>query len=169
MSTKRINFCRNAMLALTAALFLSPIAGASDDEWWSADPIEGLWNTRVTITDCSSGAPLPVSFDALGLFGRGGSFHNTDAQNPVMPTMRSTILGTWKRLHGRTYQFAFKLFRFDPAGTLIGTQVVRQTVKLSRDGRSYTSSGTSQAFDVSGNPVAGPPSGCSISKATRFE
>ena len=165
------NLCRNAILALTASVLMGPaIAGAGDsDDWWASDPIEGVWNARVTITNCADGTPLPVSFDALGMFGRGGSFNNTDAQNPVMPTMRSSVFGTWKRLHGRTYQFAFKLFRFDVAGTPIGTQVVRHTLTLAKDGKSYVSAGTSQAFDLTGTPVAGPPSGCSISKATRFE
>jgi hypothetical protein len=79
------------------------------------------------------------------------------------------MLGTWQHLHGRNYQFVFKLFRFDVAGTAIGTQVVRHTLTLARDGKSYVSKGTSQAYDMTGNPVAGPPTGCSISKATRFE
>ena len=123
------NLCRNAILALIASVLMGPaIAGAGDsDDWWAADPIEGVWNARVTITNCADGTPLPVSFDALGMFGRGGSFNNTDAQNPVMPTMRSSVFGTWKRLHGRTYQFAFKLFRFDVAGTPMNFAVDTKT------------------------------------------
>ena len=170
MKTTYFHMCRNAMLALAATALLSPtLASASDDDWWSADPIEGVWNATVTITNCADGTPLPVSFDALGMFGRGGTFNNTDNQNPVTPTMRSSIFGNWKRLYGRTYRFAFKLFRFDPVGNRIGTQVVRHTLTLAKDGKSYVSSGTSQAYDLTGTPVAGPPSGCSISKATRFE
>ena len=171
MNTKMYKACRNAFAAIaTFALLIPAFAGGNDsDDWWTADPIEGLWNARVTITNCADGTPLPVSFDALGMFGRGGTFNNTDAQNPLLPTMRSSTFGTWKRLHGRTYQFAFKLFRFDAAGTPIGTQVVRHTLTLARDRQSYVSSGTSQAFDLTGTPVAGPPTGCSISKATRFE
>ena len=79
------------------------------------------------------------------------------------------MFGTWKRLHGRSYQFAFKAFRFDPAGTFIGTQVVRHTLTLAKDGKSYASAGSSQAYDTAGNPLSGPPTGCSISTATRFE
>lgn len=170
MNSFRFKFC-NVIVALAACVLLAPsLAGAGDsDDWSPGDPIEGVWTARVTITNCADGTPLPVSFDALGMFGRGGTFNNTDAQNPIMPTMRSSAFGTWKRLHGRTYSFAFKLFRFDVAGTLIGSQVVRHTLTLARDGKSYTSAGTSQAYDAAGNPVAGPPTGCSISKATRFE
>src|SRR5689334_10712245 len=170
MKTSYFNLCRNAMLAFAAvALFGPSVATASDDEWWSADPIEGVWNAHVTITNCVDGTPLPVSFDALGMFGRGGTFSNTDNQNPVTPTMRSAMFGHWKRLYGHTYQFAFKLFRFDPVGNRIGTQIVRHTLTLAKDGKSYVSSGTSQAFDLTGTLVAGPPTGCSISKATRFD
>jgi hypothetical protein len=172
MKTMIYKACSNTLAALAVTVLLGnpAFAGGSDfDDWSPADPIEGLWNARVTITNCADGTALPVSFDALGMFVRGGAFNNTDAQNPVMPTMRSSIFGQWKRLHGRTYQFVFKLFRFDVAGTPIGTQVVRQRLKLAPDGRTYTSSGTSQAYDLTGNPVAGPPTGCSISKATRFE
>src|SRR6185436_2558533 len=98
MNTNTLGLCRNAILAFAAAALLSPaIAGADDyDDWWVADPIEGVWNARVTITNCADGTPLPVSFDALGMFGRGGTFNNTDAQNPVTPTIRSSVFGTWK-------------------------------------------------------------------------
>jgi hypothetical protein len=173
MNNTMLKLCRQTLVACAAVALLAPITAKADsfdnDFWWLADPIEGLWNAKVTITNCATGLPLPVSFEAMGLFGRGGSFNNTDAQNPLMPTLRSSSFGEWKRVHARTYQFAFKAFRFDASGTFIGTQVVRHTLTLAKDGKSYASAGTSQAYDVAGNPLTGPPTGCSISTATRFE
>jgi hypothetical protein len=166
------NLCRTTTTALAAAVLLSPAAASAnglDDLWWLVDPIEGLWDAKVTITNCANGSPTPISFDALGLFARGGAFHNADALNPLAPAMRSASFGTWKRLSARSYEFTFKLFRFDPTGAPLGTQVVWHTLTLARDGKTYTSSGASQAYDVNGNPLSAPPTGCSISTAKRFE
>ena len=81
---------RQTLIACAAVALLAPVTARADsfdnDFWWLGDPIEGLWNAKVTITNCATGLPLPVSFEAMGLFGRGGSFNNTDAQNPLMPT-----------------------------------------------------------------------------------
>jgi hypothetical protein len=151
-------------IALGALLLAGPAASHDDLDafWWAPDPIEGLWNVKVTIEDCRGNPlPMPPPFDALALFARGGTFHDTNATNPAM---RSSAFGEWKRVKPRTYEFAFKVFRFN-AGTPLGSQIVRHTVVLARDGRSYKSFGTSEVFDVAGTLVG---NGCSSSVATPF-
>ena len=115
---------------------------------------------------------MAVIFDAMALFARGGTFHDTNKGQP--PASRSSGFGTWRRIKRREYEFAFKLFRFNPDGTPRGSQIVRHTVTLSRDGKSYTSEGTAVYYDLNGNQtdVNGNPTtepGCSTSTATRFE
>lgn len=127
---------------------------------WSADRIEGVWDARVNITVCNG--PVLFSFDGLGLFGANGAFHDTNSTNP---SLRSATFGYWKHIRGRSYKFAFKFFRFDLAGNLLGTQVVRHNVLLSGSGDTYTSSGTSETYNTNGELIA---TGCSNSTATRF-
>jgi hypothetical protein len=152
---------------LTAAAF--GLLLASSPTRANADhPLAGLWNVRVTLTNCATGEPLPfpgATFDALALFERDGTMHDTNAMSPLT---RSSAFGVWHHVSDRTYDFAFKLFRFDSAGaTAIGPQIIRHRVVVAKDGNSYSSQGTAEFYDVSGIRIL--PDGCSESTATRFE
>lgn len=140
-------------------------ADATELRWPTGDSIEGVWSARVDITDCGSGNPLGLSFDAMSLFGGDGSFHDTNA-NTLTP--RSNAFGYWQRVKGNNYRFAFRVFHFDLAGTYLGYQVVRHDAVLARDGRSYRSEGTAEFFNPDGTPRP-PVRGCSKTTATRFE
>ena len=163
---------RSALSRALIGLLLAPaLAFAADQAPESgrlADRLAGLWLVNVTLRNCVTGEPLPFPgaiFDAMALFEQDGTFHDTNANSPLV---RSAALGTWKHLQGRNYEFAFRNFRFDSTGTLpIGSQIVRHTVTLSRDGKSYASEGTAEFYDVSGIRML--PDGCSTSTATRFK
>lgn len=128
--------------------------------WWLPDRIQGVWNVRVNITVCATGATV-ASFDAMSLFGADGSFLDTNAHNPAT---RSEAFGSWSHVRGRTYRFAFRNFRFDPSGTPLGSQVIRHEVVLAKNGRHYESAGTAEFYDVAGNLTG---TGCSTSTASR--
>jgi len=133
--------------------------------------LTGMWDTRVSIKNCVTGATL-FQFDSLGLFGSDGTFLDTNSQNPAS---KSTTLGYWRHLTGNHYKFVTKFFRFDPAtGTYLGTTVVRHNLELALDGQSYISSGTGTRYDTSGAivpPFPGAPAvpGCSSAVAIRFK
>ncbi|HWM29075.1 MAG TPA: hypothetical protein VNQ14_11495, partial [Woeseiaceae bacterium] len=55
------------------------VQGNSAKSSWQKHRIEGVWDAKVVITDCSSGNPIGPPFDALGVFERDGSFHDTNA------------------------------------------------------------------------------------------
>lgn len=163
---------RSLLLAF-AGLFLgqAPVLSAEDspfEQWRSSDRIEGVWNVEVTLTNCTTGQPLPfpgATFEAMGMFGANGTFHDT---NENSPNLRSSAFGNWERTGWRTYRFAFRFFRFDATGMLkVGSQIVRHNVVLARDGKSYISAGTAEFYDVSGIRML--PDGCSTSTATRFK
>ncbi|HEX5161209.1 MAG TPA: hypothetical protein VFV88_05775 [Steroidobacteraceae bacterium] len=171
-NTTRVAWAAATAFLFTSAAFAGGDGFGGDGQWREVDRIEGTWNVKVNITLCNaSGQPtdtpvpnVPV-FDALAMFAANGTFHDTNASNPAA---RSPGFGEWHRTGARTYRFAFKLFRFDPLNLMaIGPQVVRHDVVLARDGQSYTSRGTAEWFDASGNP-APPFKTCSISTATRF-
>ncbi len=125
------------------------------------DPIEGVWNARVEITACDSDTVFN-SFDAMALFASNGTFHDTNATNPAL---RSAAFGTWSAIGPRTYEFAFRLFRFDPMGATLGSSVVRHRVVLARKGDSYRSKGTAEFYDANGVLFM---TGCSNAEAVRF-
>jgi len=130
---------------------------------WFSYPIEGVWNAVVNITTCG---PTPItlfSFQAMSSYAHGGTYDDTNSTNPAL---KSASLGVWSHVDGNTYSFAFRFFRFDPTGMPIGTSVVRHTVTLADDLKSYTSSGTGDMYDMAGNLFM---TGCSSSTATRFE
>lgn len=146
---------------------LQEAQGAAAKSWWHKDPIEGVWDAKVVITDCSSGNPLGLPFDAMGIFGGDGSFHDTNANNPTL-FVRSDAFGYWKHIRGNKYWFAFKIRNFDVAGTYLGYQVVRHDVVLAKNGKSYRSKGGAEFFNPDGTPRP-PVAGCSESRATRFK
>jgi hypothetical protein len=154
-------------VALIGLLLAQPAALPSGDQAVKANRIAGLWLVRVTLTNCATGQPLPfpgATFDAMGLFEADGTFHDTNANSPLL---RSASFGVWDHLEGRRYQFAFRAFQFDSTGTLpAGSQIVRHEVVMSPDGQSYASEGTAEFYDVHGVRVL--PDGCSTSTAQRF-
>jgi hypothetical protein len=156
--------------AALAALFLglSPAFAeeAAGERWSFSDRIEGVWLVKVWLTNCATGETLPfpgATFDATAAFAGDGTFHDTNENNPIL---RSSSFGYWEYTGRRNYRFAFRLFRFDTTGLNIGSQIVRHNVVLSRDGKSYTSGGTAEFYDVNGIRML--PDGCSRSTATRF-
>jgi len=128
--------------------------------------IAGLWNVKVTLTNCATGDPLPfpgATFQAMGLFERDGTFHDTNTQSPLG---RSSAFGIWNHVDERVYRFAFRVFGFDSTGTLpTGSTIVRHRLVLSADGNRYQSRGTAEFYDVSGIRIL--PDGCSASTARR--
>jgi hypothetical protein len=158
-----------ALCLLTAFTFAQMTAFAQESKFEptatvaakSSSPIVGTWNVRVRITVCATGATI-TSFDAMALFGAQGTFHDANSTNPAL---RSTPFGYWQQTSEDQYYFAFRLFRFDPAGNNIGSQIVRHNLVLSPAGNTYTSGGTTEFYDTAGNLTM---TGCSASTATRF-
>ena len=108
-----------------------------------ADPIEGLWESNVTIRDCASGATVRT-FKGLNVFGRGGSISGT---NSGPPTTQGPALGLWKRTAGPNYTATFRFFRYNPDGTLAGSQRGTRTLTVGTDGNSITGTISAQVLD----------------------
>jgi hypothetical protein len=117
--------------------------GASDN---SSSPIEGAWQVTVDVT-----SPTVSSFDALYLFGRGGSFVRVDGRHPTIPTG----LGAWRK-HGDEIEFDLRLFVFGATGARIGTVSVPSSARV--DGSQFTGTfvATGVATDANGVPTGAP-------------
>ncbi len=136
-----------ALIAVTAAavsLVIQACGGSAVAQTaGDADAIEGVWESAVSIKDCTSGAVVR-SFKGEGVFHRGGTL---TADNSLPPATRSTSFGAWKRDAGVAYTAKFRFLRFNPDGTVAGTQRIARAIVLAADGNSFTGTITGQVLD----------------------
>ncbi|MDM4767683.1 hypothetical protein [Pelomonas sp. SE-A7] len=97
-----------------------------------ADPIEGVWESRVQIRDCNSGQVLR-EFVGMNLFGRGGALTDT---NEAPPASRGVGMGQWGRTaeSERSYLIWQRIYEYDANGQRVSTRLVRRQLKLGHDG-----------------------------------
>jgi hypothetical protein len=70
------------------------------------------------------------------------------------PGARSPEMGSWERVKGRLYASSGAFFRFNPqTGAFVGSTQINRTIRLAKDGRSFTVSGRVQVLDLAGNVV----------------
>ena len=152
MNTSRIKPSVLALVPACLMFLLVQACGGSDNATAqeAADPIEGVWESAVTVKDCTSGATL-ANVRSAHVFHRGGTLNETNGS----PTMtRGPGFGTWTR-SGTTYTAKFRFFTHNPTtGLLTGTTRVVRTITMGADNNSATSVNTSQTFDLTGAQVA---------------
>jgi hypothetical protein len=138
----KISIATVAAIGVAALVSAGAIsASASHDD--SANTLVGSWQLTV-----NRGPSLPP-VKGLTTYTRGHSLIGTGNV-----TVRGPAHGTWERVQGRLYADTHIFFRFDSTGALIGSQKIRETVRLAPDGDSYTAVAISDQFDVNGNLVA---------------
>lgn len=156
-----------ALVAVTAAatMFILQACGGGDANAQSAapqaDPIEGAWESTVTIKDCTSGAVL-TTFIGESLFHRGGTL-TADNSNPV-PT-RGLGMGAWTATAPGAYKAQFHFLRFNADGTVAGSQKVERDITLAADGRSLVATIAAQLLTPSGavlHPICGTETGIRV-------
>lgn len=125
--------------------------------------IEGSWNHQVRGLNCTTGEVIRT-FQALFTYNRGGTFW--EAGTGTDPKLRGASHGVWSYQSNRRYTTSFQFFRFNADGTHAGRNVVRQQIRLSADGNSYTATATAQIFDAGGNVIQ---NNCTDGTGTRFQ
>lgn len=116
----------------------------------NASRIEGVYDARVSLFVCQTGAPI-ANFRAMDVFHRGGTLTDT---NVAPPTTRGPGFGTWRYLGGQLYTASFQFFRYNPDGTFAGLQRVRLNTTLSADGNQITSNVSAETLDPNDVVVA---------------
>lgn len=127
--------------------------------------LEGTWDAQVTISNCQTGAVIRT-FASIGTFMSGGTM--LDSTSGVPQALKTPGHGVWEHLNGRRFRFKFKSFSFDPAGNFTGWTIVTHIAEVNPGAKTYTSAGSAEFFDRSGNPTP-PFTGCSSTTAARFE
>ncbi len=153
-----------ALVAVTAAatmLLIQACGGGAVAQANDADPVEGAWESAVSVRDCTTNAVLFVG-RGQGLAHRRGTWVQTDASPP---TTRGVALGTWKRdATAQNYTTRFRFIRYNADGSFAGTVRVTRVFTLSADGNTQTSTNTSQTLDAAGAVLQ---NGCGSDVSTR--
>lgn len=153
-----------ALLAVTAAALLwlmQACGGGAVAQATDADPVEGAWEAVITVRDCSTGMAV-LTAKGQQVLHRGGTLTDTNASPPAA---RGVGFGTWRRSGaGAGYTARFRFNRYNPDGTLAGTQRVTRVFTLSADGNTQTSTNTSQTLDAAGAVLQ---NGCAGDVSTR--
>jgi len=151
---------RGFVPALVLALALAGCGGGDDELTEVADPIEGTWEAVVTQRDCVTNAVLGT-FVGSQVMHSGGTVSDT---NGAAPTTRGPGYGVWSG-GGGNYTSKFRFFRYNPDGTLAGTNVVTRTIVLAADGNSHTATTQLEIRSVTGAVLQ---NGCASDVSTRF-
>ena len=113
--------------------------------------IVGVWDSNVTLTNCSSGAVL-AQFRGIESFIVGGSLTDT---NSMPPTSRGPGSGAWWYTSGfRHFGAQMHFFRYNPDGSLAGTNLVDRDIVVAPNWLSYTGTGMADILDPAGNVLS---------------
>lgn len=107
--------------------------------------IEGVWDSRVTIRNCQTGAAL-TTFRAMETFVRGGSLVDTNA---APTSTRGPGFGRWQHEQGSQFSATFRFFLYNPDGSFAGVRRVSRTIFV--DGDNLTSVVNIEVFVLSTN------------------
>ena len=139
-----------ALITVTAAASLLLVQACGGDALAQAasdaDPVEGVWESTLTVKDCTSGAVL-ATFKGQSVLHRGGTLSADNSQPTVT---RGAAYGTWKRGTGNAYTSTLVFMRFNPDTTLAGTQKVVRSFTLAADGNSLTGTNAAQIINTAG-------------------
>lgn len=123
--------------------------------------VVGLWDVEAVVANCVTGATI-ASFPALHTYHLGGTGQVVPAGNP---TGLSAHMMVWSHVADNDYQMAFKMYRYDPAGTYIGWVVVNTEVSINEAADEYVGSGVADFFNAAGDFLF---SSCPAFIGTRF-
>lgn len=156
---------RAGLVSIMVALFLGVsvlIVLAQGGGQNGGGRLEGSWNVRVTVRDCTTGAEIR-SFDSVTQFMQGGTL--IDSTSAMWQALKTPGQGIWEHTTANNYRFTFKVFNFSPTGAYTGYQIIRHEASMAPFGDSYESTGTLEIYSPNGVLVA---TGCSTTTASRM-
>lgn len=124
------------------------------------DPIEGVFQSEVTLKDCTTGATIGA-FRGLTAFHQGNT---ATADNNTPPSAKGVALGSWKRSATGSYTASFRFAAALPAGG-IGQQRFTRSITLAADGTTLTSTLSTQLLDTRDNVIQ---SACGVETGVRY-
>ncbi len=178
MKSRSLKAIGGMALAILMSAVLTPLSVSAQDEnnqqanderiqedssRQSGGRLEGTWDVQVTIRNCQTDAAIRT-FASLTTFMSGGTA--LDSTSGIPQGLKTPGHGIWSHVTGKTYRFSFKFFSFDAGGNFTGWTIIRHQAQLNSRATRYTSAGTAEVYDPTGNLIF---TGCSTTTATRFE
>jgi hypothetical protein len=158
-------------LAVTVALLMTPLGAAlaqtpSREAMFppGALLLEGTWRARITLRNCVTGEAMAPSFPAMVSFARGGTM--TTADGGLSPAQRGPGHGSWRHTGANTYSAVSEAFLFAPAGAMVGTQRLSQSIELGPDRDEFHSDVSAAILAPDGAQIA---AGCATSVGHRLQ
>ncbi len=112
---------------------------------------DGSWLYTVTIPN-PDGAP--IVFLGTETYAGDGGYSEHDQLSFTPGYLATGGHGVWRSTGNDEFLLTYMNLTYDATGTATGSGKVRQTTKISRDGKSYTGSGDFFYYDEAGNTVA---------------
>jgi hypothetical protein len=134
----RVTLLAAAILAITALSAGATGALSASQKPKAPNDLKGTWSTSVTLVNAPPG--VDAAFQTLNTFVAGGGLLVSSSQSHA--AQRSLAHGNCARTGDREYACTFVWFRFDLAGTFVGSQRVRRTMEISQDRTSFQSADT---------------------------
>jgi hypothetical protein len=157
-----------AILAIAIAVAVAQATAIGQDQAPDRS-LAGVWLVKITPRNCATGEPIPTAaFETLFTFHEDKTML-VSFRNNTLTLERTAAHGLWRRdLGWNEYSFKFVHIRRNVStGAFAGNQEGAGALVLAASGDEFTSDGSSQVFDVNGNPVG--TGGCSNSLGTRFK
>jgi hypothetical protein len=147
---------------VVACALVTMVAPTATGQGHAGGKLQGTWN--VTVNACNNGPTIT----RLNTFMFGGTMQEFAAfVSPLVPVRRGPGQGVWEHLTDGNYSYTVKFFVLNADSTLAGWRIEMRDVVVDGSGSSYTATGTSQLYDINGNPVG--PAGCATETATRLQ
>ncbi len=164
MSRRQLKISAATLLPAVATMLFVQACGGGGNAVAQAsaapDPVVGVWESQVTQKDCASGAVL-AQFRGAQVYHTGGTLTDTSG---APPTSRGPGMGIWTSAGG-TYTARFRFYRYNPDGSLAGSNVVTRTFTISTDGTTAAATTRAQVIDLSGTQLQEV---CASDTAKRF-
>ena len=148
-------------LSLIAVTFIPTKKALSQQD--GGGRLEGTWEVVLTARNCLNGDAI-TSFPEVATFMSGGTM--IDSTAGLAQSLKTPVQGVWSHVTGNEYHFSGKSFNFTSVGAFSGWTIVTQDLTLDSDADNYTSAGTADGYDASGNQIFHR---CSTTTGTRFE
>lgn len=114
------------------------------------DPIVGFWHLTFSIPNPGGGDPIVID-NALAQWHSDG----TEIMNSSRPPITSNFcLGTWQKTGPSRYKLNHFALSSDENSKLVGPANIRESVRLSHDGNSFTGTFSIDQYDTQGNSLA---------------
>jgi len=169
---------RCALVTATAILAISGCRNESSSRPGVRDRADlvGAWRSKITFRDGSLAGMKNLEF--LYSYNAGGTMTESsnydEAANSSPPAY-----GVWKRIDEHTFETKYVFYTTKAQGPTDGAPtasdwwpaghgVLTETIKLSDDGQTYTSTIKLATFDIAGAPIPGSGSGTGAGKRIVF-